>query len=32
VKEAIADGLAEHRLPDGSYRLENQYHFLLARA
>jgi hypothetical protein len=32
VKEAIAEGLAEHRMPDGSYRLENGYHYLIARA
>jgi SAM-dependent methyltransferase len=32
VKEAIATGLAKHRMPDGSYRLTNQYHFLVARA
>jgi SAM-dependent methyltransferase len=32
VKEAIAEGLAERRMPDGSYRLDNAYHFLIARA
>lgn len=32
VKQAIAAGLAEHRSPDGSYRLENAYHYLIARA
>jgi SAM-dependent methyltransferase len=32
VKQAIAGGLASHRQPDGSYRLENEFHFLVARA
>jgi SAM-dependent methyltransferase len=32
LKEAIAEGLAGHRRPDGSYRLQNQYHYLIARA
>jgi SAM-dependent methyltransferase len=32
VEKAIAEGLAKHRMPDGSYRLSNQYHFLIARA
>jgi SAM-dependent methyltransferase len=32
VKEAIAAGLAKHRMPDGSYRLQNSYHYLIARA
>jgi SAM-dependent methyltransferase len=32
VKEAIANGLSKHRMPDGSYRLHNQYHYLIARA
>jgi SAM-dependent methyltransferase len=32
VKDAIAEGLAKHRMPDGSYRLNNYYHFLIARA
>ena len=32
VKQAIADGLAKHRSPDGSYRLHNEYHYLIARA
>jgi SAM-dependent methyltransferase len=32
VKEAIAEGLAKHRQPDGSYRLQNEYHYLIARA
>jgi SAM-dependent methyltransferase len=32
VKDAIAAGLAAHRAPDGSYRLQNEYHYLVARA
>ncbi len=32
VKAAIAAGLSPYRRPDGSYRLQNAYHFLLARA
>lgn len=32
VKAAIATGLAKHRHPDGSYRLHNEYHYLIARA
>jgi hypothetical protein len=32
VKDAIALGLASHRSPEGSYRLHNQYHYLIARA
>lgn len=32
VRRAIVDGLADYRLPDGSYRLENEWHFLIARA
>jgi hypothetical protein len=32
VKQAIAGGLAKHRAPDGSYRLKNEYHYLIARA
>lgn len=32
IKEAIAQGLAAHRTQDGSYRLHNQYHYLIARA
>ena len=31
-KDALAAGLATHRQPDGSYRLQNEYHFLIARA
>jgi SAM-dependent methyltransferase len=32
VKDAIVDGLATHRAPDGSYRLLNTFHSLIARA
>jgi SAM-dependent methyltransferase len=32
VKDAISAGLAPHRKPDGSYRLMNAYHYLVARA
>ena len=32
VKDAIVAGLASHRGPDGTYRLENEFHFLVARA
>ena len=32
VKDAIGAGLARHRTPDGSYRLNNAYHYLIARA
>lgn len=32
AKQAIVAGLAEYRLPDGSYRLENEYRYLIARA
>jgi ubiquinone/menaquinone biosynthesis C-methylase UbiE len=32
VKDAIAAGLAPHRTADGSYRLKNEFHFLIARA
>jgi SAM-dependent methyltransferase len=32
VKAAIVAGLARHRAADGSYRLENEFHFLIARA
>jgi hypothetical protein len=32
LKDAIVDGLARYRRPDGSYRLENEYHYLIARA
>jgi SAM-dependent methyltransferase len=32
LKAAIADGLAPYRRADGSYRLSNEYHYLIARA
>jgi SAM-dependent methyltransferase len=32
VKKAIVDGLAQFRLADGSYKLENEYRYLIARA
>jgi SAM-dependent methyltransferase len=32
VKDAIVDGLATHRAADGSYRLRNTFHTLIARA
>ncbi len=32
VKDAIAGGLAAYRTPDGTYRLQNAYHYLIARA
>jgi hypothetical protein len=32
VKDAIVAGLAGHRRHDGSYRLENEFHYLVARA
>ena len=32
VRRAIVDGLADYRRPDGSYSLENEWHFLIARA
>lgn len=32
VQDAIVKGLATHRAPDGSYRLRNTFHFLIARA
>jgi SAM-dependent methyltransferase len=32
VKDAIAAGLASHRAPDGAYRLQNEFHYLIARA
>jgi SAM-dependent methyltransferase len=32
LKNAIVDGLASYRRSDGSYRLENEYHYLIARA
>jgi SAM-dependent methyltransferase len=32
LKNAIVDGLACYRRTDGSYRLSNEYHYLIARA
>lgn len=32
VKDAIVAGLAPHRTPDGGYRLQNEFHSLIARA
>ena len=32
LKSAIVDGLAPYRGADGSYRLSNEYHYLIARA
>jgi SAM-dependent methyltransferase len=32
LRRAIVDGLAAYRHSDGSYRLSNEYHYLLARA
>jgi SAM-dependent methyltransferase len=32
LKAAIGTRLAHHRTSDGSYRLQNRYHFLIARA
>jgi hypothetical protein len=31
-KQALIEGLAPRRHADGSYRLNNEYHFLIARA
>jgi SAM-dependent methyltransferase len=31
-KDALSAGLAKFRASDGSYRLQNEYHFLIARA
>jgi uncharacterized protein len=31
LEKAIVDGLASHRRADGSYRLSNEYHYLIAR-
>jgi SAM-dependent methyltransferase len=30
LKQALIDGLARHRTPDGGYRLSNAYHYLIA--
>jgi SAM-dependent methyltransferase len=32
LKEAIVDSLATHRTPDGRYRLQNDFRYLIARA
>ncbi|HUK45129.1 MAG TPA: class I SAM-dependent methyltransferase [Gaiellaceae bacterium] len=32
LKTAIVDGLAAYRAPNGSYRLSNEFHYLIARA
>lgn len=32
VKDAIVEGLAPRRTADGSYRLHNEFHYLIARA
>ncbi len=32
VRDAIVTGLERYRTPEGSYRLENEWHFLIARA
>ena len=32
LKTAIIEGLAPYRTADGSYRLSNEYHYLIARA
>ena len=32
VRAAIVEGLAPYQTPDGGYRLENEFHFLIARA
>jgi hypothetical protein len=32
VKDAIAAGLASHRTKAGGYRLQNEFHYLIARA
>jgi SAM-dependent methyltransferase len=31
LKTAIVDGLAPYRTPEGSYRLSNEFHYLIAR-
>jgi len=31
-KRALIDGLAQYRTADGAYRLQNEYHYLIARA
>jgi hypothetical protein len=32
LKKAIVEGLAPYRMPEGGYRLENEYRSLIARA
>jgi SAM-dependent methyltransferase len=32
LKDEIVEGLAARRTPDGSYRLHNEFHYLIARA
>jgi hypothetical protein len=32
VRREIVEALAPYRQADGSYRLENQFHYLIARA
>jgi SAM-dependent methyltransferase len=32
LKQALIDGLASHRTTNGAYRLQNTYHYLIARA
>jgi SAM-dependent methyltransferase len=32
VRQAVVAGLAPHREPDGSYRLENEWHYVVATA
>lgn len=32
VKDAIVEGLDRFRAPDGTYRLQSEYHYLIARA
>jgi hypothetical protein len=32
VKRAIVEGLARYRTPEGGYRLQNEYHYVIARA
>ena len=31
-KKALVEGLSSHRTPGGRYRLENEFHYLIARA
>jgi hypothetical protein len=31
-RAALVEALAPYRTPDGGYRLENEWHYLLARA